>query len=680
MAVNSTSSSTSSAQIDVAAVVTQLMAVENKPLEAITKKIETQQLVISDLGTIKSKFSAFSDALTAFENPDSYNATSASSSNSSIVQATSSNGAQVGNYSITIGTLAAGSQYASSTAITSASQAIALDPDGFKISLKSEENVITFDDLVAGETIKLGGLTFKATTAVSAANVALAFYGASSGSGRSDGDVVTTSESVTGGTISGTLSGWDISVYDEVAGSVVFTSSSTGDVDNLENGGTGSLSQVTSFNAIKTYSTADTETAIGSDPTVSDLADWINSLGVNVSASLVANDTTGSSWTLMIQSTDTGIANAISSITGGGDISFTSKQAAADAAFSINNLSFTRSSNTVSDIVEGVTFDFFETTDAATVRVKNSTTDSSSIIQSIVTTYNDLMETYKAMTANSSSKTPGNFADRPTTLSFINDIKTKFARGAHYGTDYGSNFSLSWLGVDMQLDGTLKFDEANYTAAVNDGLQTILAKGVTVGYSTSETRKSTVSFSELDAGETFVFAGLTFVAGSSGASAANVASAFADGTTGRSDGDYVGSVGSPEAVTNGTIYGTLTDWDIGSYSSALGTALFTSVRDTDVLINDGSGSAAVATIANSLVSYLDGYAGINGYIEDLINNEATIAYSLADRQDQLQTRLDSIQQNLINQYSALNSLLFQLSSTSNALTGVLNSLNNNNNN
>lgn len=677
MAVNSTNSSTSSAQIDVAAVVTQLMAVENKPLEAITKKIETQKLVISDLGTIKSKFSAFSDALTVFENPDSYNATSASSSDSSIVQATSSNGAQVGNYSITIDALAASSQYVSSTVITSASQAVALAVDGFKISLKSEKNVVTFDDLVAGETIKLGGLTFKATTAVSAANVALAFYGASSG--RSDGDVVTTSETVTGGTISGTLSGWDISDYSAVAGSVVFTSSSTGDVDNLENGGTGSLSQVTSFDAIKTFSTADSATAIGSDPTVTDLADWINSLGVNVSASLVANDTTGSSWILMIQSTDTGIANAISSITGGGDISFSGIQTAADAEFTINSLSFTRSSNTVSDIVEGVTFDFFDTTAAATVRVKSSTTDSSSIIQNIVTTYNDLMATYKTMTANSSSQTPGNFADRPTTLSFINDIKTKFARGAYYEADYGSNFSLSWLGVDMQLDGTLKFDEANYTAAVNDGLQTILAKGVTVGYSTSETRKSTVSFSDLDAGETFVFAGLTFVAGSSGASAANVASAFADGTTGRSDGDYLGSVSSPESVTNGTIYGTLTDWDIGSYSAALGTTLFTSARDTDALSNDGSGSATIATIANGLVSYLDGYAGTNGYIEDLISNEATIAYSLADRQDQLQTRLDSIQQNLINQYSALNSLLFQLSSTSNALTGVLNSLNNNNN-
>jgi len=677
MPVNSTNSSNSSAQIDVAAVVTQLMAVENKPLDAITKKIENQKLVISDLGTIKSKFSAFSDSLRAFESPDSYNATSTSSSDSSVVQATSSNGAQVGNYSITIDTLAASSQYASTTEITSASQAVTLDSGGFKISLKSEKNVVTFNDLVAGETIKLGGLTFKATTSVSAKNVALAFYGASTG--RSDGDVVTTSETVTGGTISGTLFGWDISDYSEVAGSVVFTSSSTGDVDNLENGGTGSLSLATSFDAVKTYSTADTATAIGSDPTISDLADWVNSLGANVGARLVANDTTGSSWTLMIQSTDTGIANAISSISGGGDISFNSIQTAEDAEFSINNLSFTRSSNTVSDIVDGVTFDFFDTTSAATVRVKSSVTDSLSIIQNIVTTYNDLMTTYKTMTANSSSKTPGNFADRQTTLSFINDIKTKFARGAYYGTDYAGNFSLSWLGIDMQLDGTLKFNESNYALAVNDGLQSLLAKGVTVGYASGETKKSTVSFSDLDSGQTFSFAGLTYVAGINGATAANVASAFANGTTGRSDGDYVGSVSSPESVANGFLYGTLTDWDIGSYSATLGTALFTSVRDTDALSNDGNGSATIATKANGLVSYLDVYSGTNGYIEDLINNEAIIAYSLADRQDQLQTRLDSVQLNLINQYSALNALLFQLSSTSNALAGVLDSLNSNNN-
>ena len=50
--VTSTSSTSPSgrASIDVAAVVKELMTVENKPLEAISAKIKTNSLVISDLG------------------------------------------------------------------------------------------------------------------------------------------------------------------------------------------------------------------------------------------------------------------------------------------------------------------------------------------------------------------------------------------------------------------------------------------------------------------------------------------------------------------------------------------------------------------------------------------------------------------------------------------------------
>jgi len=70
--VNSTNSASSrgAASIDVAAVVKELMSVENKPLEAINAKIKTNSLVISDLGLIKTKLTTFSSALSDFENPD----------------------------------------------------------------------------------------------------------------------------------------------------------------------------------------------------------------------------------------------------------------------------------------------------------------------------------------------------------------------------------------------------------------------------------------------------------------------------------------------------------------------------------------------------------------------------------------------------------------------------------
>jgi hypothetical protein len=67
--INGVLSASNTTSIDVAAIVEQLMKVENKPLDAIASKISQQKLVISDLGTIQSKVATFQDALKDFENP-----------------------------------------------------------------------------------------------------------------------------------------------------------------------------------------------------------------------------------------------------------------------------------------------------------------------------------------------------------------------------------------------------------------------------------------------------------------------------------------------------------------------------------------------------------------------------------------------------------------------------------
>jgi flagellar hook-associated protein 2 len=82
MAVSSTNSNTSlgASAIDVAGIVEQLMTVENKPLEKIKTQIEQKKLVISDLGTIKSKVATFQDTLKVFQAPTTFNNSAASSS------------------------------------------------------------------------------------------------------------------------------------------------------------------------------------------------------------------------------------------------------------------------------------------------------------------------------------------------------------------------------------------------------------------------------------------------------------------------------------------------------------------------------------------------------------------------------------------------------------------------
>jgi flagellar capping protein FliD len=65
-----------------------------------------------------------------------------------------------------------------------------------------------------------------------------------------------------------------------------------------------------------------------------------------------------------------------------------------------------------------------------------------------------------------------------------------------------------------------------------------------------------------------------------------------------------------------------------------------------------------------------------GDINSQINAQKATVQDMQKRQAQLQTRLDLIQRNYFTQYSNLNSLLFQLSSTSNSLSSALTALTN----
>jgi flagellar hook-associated protein 2 len=318
--------------------------------------------------------------------------------------------------------------------------------------------------------------------------------------------------------------------------------------------------------------TANAVTILGANPTITDLKNWINGLGADVSAS-VAQTTGSADWVLMIQGTKTGSANAVSftgltGLTAPATLTNTPDTVAGDASFTVNGTNFSRASNTVTDVIDGITLNLNKASGTAqTISVTRGNDISSETINTLVAAYNDVMNIYKAMTANSSnSDKPGNFANAPSTLSFINQIKEGFARGISYVSNgTRQTMSLSAMGIDLQLDGTAKFNSTSFATASATGLRDILASGVTTGYVSSTSNLN------------------TFI------------------------------------------------------------------------------SAQVKT---------------GGLLSGQINSETDAVRTLTKRQDDLQIRLNSIQNNLIAQYSALNALLFQLSSTSNSLTSALDALTN----
>jgi flagellar hook-associated protein 2 len=171
---------------------------------------------------------------------------------------------------------------------------------------------------------------------------------------------------------------------------------------------------------------------------------------------------------------------------------------AQNAIFTVGDTSYTKTSNTISDAITGVTFSLMEE-GVANILVELGEDKSEETIKGLMTAYNDLIKSANAMTANSSnSLKPGAFANSPTSLSFISDIKRKVVDGARYDigkTDSSGQpyrLSLASLGLEYQLDGTLTFNRASLLTAQSSGLREKLLSGLKVGYQSSADNLSNI--------------------------------------------------------------------------------------------------------------------------------------------------------------------------------------------
>lgn len=127
----------------------------------------------------------------------------------------------------------------------------------------------------------------------------------------------------------------------------------------------------------------------------------INGAKLGVTAQLI---NTGSGYQVVLTG-GTGAAQAFSMSSDDGTgtavagVEFaTSLQTATDARFKVNGLTVTRSSNTVSDVIDGVTLDLYaNTTGAARLDLNRDTAGIKDNINGLVTAYNDFEETLKIL-------------------------------------------------------------------------------------------------------------------------------------------------------------------------------------------------------------------------------------------------------------------------------------------
>ena len=215
--------------------------------------------------------------------------------------------------------------------------------------------------------------------------------------------------------------------------------------------------------------------------TLAGLRTAINASGAKVNASII---NIGSSaipdLRLVVQSKDTGLANAVTvtgALTGGTDPFAAGGQivqAAADSVFAVNGLKLSRSGNTVSDVLPGVSLVFLregnhdgviDASDATgTVTVAGDTSAIGTSAKKFIDSYNAVNKIVNDQFAlNPDTKHQGALAGDASLRGVISRLRREISTP---GGSSSSLTSLSNVGIKFEKDGSLTLDDSKLAKAL----------------------------------------------------------------------------------------------------------------------------------------------------------------------------------------------------------------------
>ncbi len=206
--------------------------------------------------------------------------------------------------------------------------------------------------------------------------------------------------------------------------------------------------------------------------TLSDVANAFAQSGLPLSASTVYD---GSQYHLIVSSTSTGLANSItfdeSGVAGSGyslglSTGSNTVQPALDAHLNVGGVPITSASNLVTNAIPGVSLALTQpTTTPATVTIASNTAAVATQVQAFVTAYNTIVadghtDAGYGTVAASNPMLEGDSGIR-SALDQLGQLMAEQVPGAS-----GAYTSLAAAGVNLNSDGTLAFNQATFTAAM----------------------------------------------------------------------------------------------------------------------------------------------------------------------------------------------------------------------
>lgn len=398
--------------LDVNSIVSQLMSVEQQPLVNLSNKQASYQAQLSAIGSLKGALSTFQTAVKGLSDISKFQAMKVTAADTSVASATATGTAAPGTYSLEVSKLAQAQKLASAGQASS----------GTAIGT----GTITFDF----GTINLGTGSFDSTTGK--------YTGAS------------------------------------------FTSNGSG---------------------VKTV------TIDSSNNTLSGIRDAINKANIGVTASIV-NDGSASPYRLVLTDTTTGKTNSMKiSVSGDAALqtllnhdpgaaptsqAFSETVTAQNAEFKVDGIAVSKTSNTASDVIQGVTLNLSKTNSGSPTNITVAR-DSGTIVGSVgqfVYAYNQINKALSDLSSyNASTKQAGPLNGDATVRSIQTQIRGLLSTPISGG---GTAFTvLSQAGVSVQKDGTLAVDNTKLQNAIDNNFSDIAGLFAAVG----KTSDSLVSYS-----------------------------------------------------------------------------------------------------------------------------------------------------------------------------------------
>ena len=328
-----------------------------------------------------------------------------------------------------------------------------------------------------------------------------------------------------------------------------------------------------------------------------------------------------------------GTVDSATKITGG--LSSSGSNIATNAVFSVNGVQVTRESNTVKDVVDGITFNLKKggSGNSTTLTVSQDTDSAVTAMNDLVSKYNTLVNYYRSQATvsqdASGNDTSGPLAGDNTAKSIMSQVRSALLGTASGISSSAAYKSVGSIGLKIGSGGTLSLDETTFKEALKDDPEAVSKLFSFSGTTTN----GSVTFSSAGSSTATGDMGFDLTYGSDGAVAGTL-------TYGGTTYDVSGA--------NGTIQG-----PAGSPLEGLSLKVTGSGSGTMAL------SRGVGQKLQDVISNLTSYSGI---IENTRTSLDEQNKTLSTRIDSAQALLDKKEASLKEQFDAMEASIAELKS------------------